>query len=198
MVWRDLSAEQLQQVRHPHPKKGVSGRQLLARFLGLNEQADAKQAIVLDMYVHTLRFGEVCAAHACMRLQAWRGSHAGDKLGKPAGMRCAHCGLMWEECRKDRLLEECRKDLSIRWLMPRHTCRQPLRQLLSGLKPFFCLVLQPVRTARPFLCPPHRVKGFRMTSSRACFPSSRRCTHAPHRSDYRYMSAKGSQVWGRG
>lgn len=58
LVWRDLSSEQLEQIRHPHPKKGLSPRDLLASFQGITNQTQPKAAIVLDLYVHTLRFGE--------------------------------------------------------------------------------------------------------------------------------------------
>ena len=65
LVWRDLDASQLELVRHPHPKQGVSGREHLARFNGLSsDPGDVKSAISLDLYTNTLRFGEV--PYACV------------------------------------------------------------------------------------------------------------------------------------
>ncbi len=61
LVWRDLSAEQLENIRHPHPKKGQSGRDLLALYTGITNPNDDKSAITLDLYTQTLRFGEVRA-----------------------------------------------------------------------------------------------------------------------------------------
>lgn len=58
MIWKDLSAEQLENIRHPHPKKGFTGRDLLAKFLGISDPSNPKDAINLDLYVHTLQFGE--------------------------------------------------------------------------------------------------------------------------------------------
>ncbi len=59
MTWRDLRHEQLEDIRNPHPKKGLTGRDLLARFIGLEDHATNKQsAITLDLYVHALQFGE--------------------------------------------------------------------------------------------------------------------------------------------
>lgn len=69
MVWRDLSAQQLENIRHPHPKEGLTGRDLLSQYVGITEagwprgaaalQAEPKNAINLDLYVHTLQFGQV-------------------------------------------------------------------------------------------------------------------------------------------
>jgi hypothetical protein len=58
LVWKDLSAEQLESIRHPHPKKGKTSRDLLAQFLGFADPSDPKSAISLDLYTHTLQFGE--------------------------------------------------------------------------------------------------------------------------------------------
>ncbi|MEW5297179.1 MAG: hypothetical protein WDW36_000404 [Sanguina aurantia] len=68
MVWRDLSHQQLENIRHPHPKQGLSGRDLLSQYVGITEagwprgaaaiQAEPKNAINLDLYVHTLQFGQ--------------------------------------------------------------------------------------------------------------------------------------------
>lgn len=61
LLWQDLTSERLEQIRSPHPKKGLSGRDLLAQFTGLSSaKSNPKQAIVLDLYVNTLKFGEVC------------------------------------------------------------------------------------------------------------------------------------------
>lgn len=60
-MWRDLSAEQLAQLRTPNPlnKMAPSPRSLLAKLMGLHEPDTPKQAILLDFYVHTLQFGQV-------------------------------------------------------------------------------------------------------------------------------------------
>ncbi|KAG2437565.1 hypothetical protein HYH02_011207 [Chlamydomonas schloesseri] len=59
LVWRDLSSAQLESIRHPHPKKGLTGRDLLAKYTGLADyQTNPKTAIHLDLYVHTLQFGD--------------------------------------------------------------------------------------------------------------------------------------------
>ncbi len=59
LVWKDLSAQQLESIRHPHPKKGLTGRDLLAKFTGLSDyQANPKSAIHLDLYVQVLQFGD--------------------------------------------------------------------------------------------------------------------------------------------
>ncbi|PNW81692.1 hypothetical protein CHLRE_06g256450v5 [Chlamydomonas reinhardtii] len=59
LVWKDLSSAQLESIRHPHPKKGLTGRDLLAKYTGLNDyQTNPKTAIHLDLYVHTLQFGD--------------------------------------------------------------------------------------------------------------------------------------------
>lgn len=66
LLWHDLTSEQLEQIRSPHPKKGLSGRDLLAQFTGLSSaKSNPKQAIVLDLYVNTLKFGEVCRSSSC-------------------------------------------------------------------------------------------------------------------------------------
>lgn len=59
LTWRDLSEQQLQSIRHPHPKKGLTGRDLLASFTGTSDHASSpRSAIALDLYVHTLQQGE--------------------------------------------------------------------------------------------------------------------------------------------
>lgn len=59
LVWKDLSAQQLEAIRHPHPKKGLTGRDLLAKYVGLKDYTnDPKEAVHLDLYVHTLQFGD--------------------------------------------------------------------------------------------------------------------------------------------
>lgn len=79
LVWADLSEEQLALIRNPHPKRGQSPRDLLAKFLGITDPQTPLNAISLDLYVHTLQFGQVSefahawtpCMHACMhpRLQ---------------------------------------------------------------------------------------------------------------------------------
>lgn len=59
LVWHDLSAEQLENIRRPHPKKGLTSRDLLAKFIGIKDQNNPRTAISLDLYVHTLQFGQV-------------------------------------------------------------------------------------------------------------------------------------------
>ncbi|KXZ53860.1 hypothetical protein GPECTOR_6g778 [Gonium pectorale] len=59
LVWKDLTAQQLASIRSPHPKKGLTGRDLLAKYSGLSDyQQNPKTAIHLDLYVHTLQFGD--------------------------------------------------------------------------------------------------------------------------------------------
>jgi hypothetical protein len=70
LVWRDLSAEQLASIRSPHPKKGLTARDLLARFLGISDPSSPKNAISLDLYVHTLQFGQVRFSDLCAREHA--------------------------------------------------------------------------------------------------------------------------------
>lgn len=64
LVWRDLSAEQLGSIRHPHPKKGLTGRDLLVKYLAIGDPSSPRNAITLDLYVHTLQFGQVRARMA--------------------------------------------------------------------------------------------------------------------------------------
>lgn len=59
LVWADLSAEQLESIRHPHPKKGLNGRDLLAKYLGLAPPHQPQQEFSLDLYVHTLQLAQV-------------------------------------------------------------------------------------------------------------------------------------------
>ncbi|GFR43137.1 hypothetical protein Agub_g4154 [Astrephomene gubernaculifera] len=59
LVWRDLTAQQLENIRHPHPKKGLTGRDLLARYMDLTDyQRNPKTAIHLDLYIHTIQLGQ--------------------------------------------------------------------------------------------------------------------------------------------
>jgi hypothetical protein len=59
LVWKDLSAEQLEALRAP--QTGSSARTLLAKFMGLSVDASASptHAILLDMYTYALKFGQV-------------------------------------------------------------------------------------------------------------------------------------------
>lgn len=57
-IWKDLSQAQLLDIRHPHPKKGLTGRDLLAKHLGIVQPEGLRNSIDLDLYVHTLQFGE--------------------------------------------------------------------------------------------------------------------------------------------
>jgi hypothetical protein len=58
-VWKDLTSKQLEAIRHPHPKKGFTGRDILASFTGLSDyQSNPQTAIHLDLYVATLQFGD--------------------------------------------------------------------------------------------------------------------------------------------
>lgn len=59
MLWADLSAEQIDSLRVPSTKKGASVRELLARFLGITDVDTPKNAINLDLYVFTLKHGQV-------------------------------------------------------------------------------------------------------------------------------------------
>ncbi|GIL85896.1 hypothetical protein Vretimale_8967 [Volvox reticuliferus] len=59
LLWKDLTGQQLESIRHPHPKKGLTGRDLLAKYNGLTDyQQNRKTAIHLDVYINTLQFGE--------------------------------------------------------------------------------------------------------------------------------------------
>lgn len=57
-VFKDLTAEQLESIKHPHPKKGQSSRDLLASYLNISDPNEPKQAISLDLYSHTLQFAQ--------------------------------------------------------------------------------------------------------------------------------------------
>ena len=61
----DLMPEQLAAIRHPNPQKGLSGRDLLARFAGCDDGRDPRSALLLDLYVHTLQFGQVGWGGVC-------------------------------------------------------------------------------------------------------------------------------------
>ncbi|GIL64618.1 hypothetical protein Vafri_18511 [Volvox africanus] len=59
LLWKDLTSQQLESIRHPHPKKGLTGRDLLAKYNGLTDyQQNRKTAIHLDVYINALQFGE--------------------------------------------------------------------------------------------------------------------------------------------
>lgn len=58
LVWQDLGAEHLESIRHPHPKKGLTGRDLLAKFSGISDPKNTKSAITLDLYVHALQYAQ--------------------------------------------------------------------------------------------------------------------------------------------
>lgn len=59
LVWKCISASQLNDIKHPHPKRNVTSRQLLAKALGLNNNSpDVKSDISLDLYTRTLQFGQ--------------------------------------------------------------------------------------------------------------------------------------------
>lgn len=62
LVWADLTEEQLGAIRNPHPRKGLTARELLARFLSITDPKSPLNAIILDLYVHTLQFGQASAA----------------------------------------------------------------------------------------------------------------------------------------
>ncbi len=69
LVFSDLSAEQMSQLRNP--KKGLSARELLAKYMGLTDLTQSTQAILLDLYSYTLQFGQVslmqhCLLHQCL------------------------------------------------------------------------------------------------------------------------------------
>ncbi len=57
LVWADLSAEQLASLQRP--KKGFQARDLLAKYLNLSSDTPTQSAILLDMYVGALQFGQV-------------------------------------------------------------------------------------------------------------------------------------------
>eukprot|EP00201_Polytomella_parva_P018872 CAMPEP_0175072598 /NCGR_PEP_ID=MMETSP0052_2-20121109/20011_1 /TAXON_ID=51329 ORGANISM="Polytomella parva, Strain SAG 63-3" /NCGR_SAMPLE_ID=MMETSP0052_2 /ASSEMBLY_ACC=CAM_ASM_000194 /LENGTH=283 /DNA_ID=CAMNT_0016340145 /DNA_START=65 /DNA_END=916 /DNA_ORIENTATION=+ len=57
-VWKDLSEQKLGNIRHPHPKKGFTGRDLLAQYNDIRDVKDPRNEIHLDLYVHTLQFGQ--------------------------------------------------------------------------------------------------------------------------------------------
>lgn len=58
MMWVDLSAADLASLRQAHPKAGLTPRDLLAKAMGLADPQNPRQAILLDLYVHTLQFGQ--------------------------------------------------------------------------------------------------------------------------------------------
>lgn len=64
-TWRDLSANQLQQIRSPDASKGLQPREVLAEYLSLPDPSPtspfhdpSKAAIALDLYISVLRFGD--------------------------------------------------------------------------------------------------------------------------------------------
>jgi hypothetical protein len=61
-----LSAEQIESLRAPSTKKGGSVRELLARFLGLTDMDTPKNAINLDLYIFTLKHGQVSIITRCL------------------------------------------------------------------------------------------------------------------------------------
>lgn len=58
LVWQDLGEEDLESIRHPHPKRGLTGRDLLAKYLKIDEPKNPKNAISLDLYVHVLQYAQ--------------------------------------------------------------------------------------------------------------------------------------------
>lgn len=59
LIWSDLSAEQLQSLRAAPGKKTLSPREQLAKFLGIKDPTAPRSAIELDLYMQTLKFGQV-------------------------------------------------------------------------------------------------------------------------------------------
>lgn len=63
LIWRDLSSDQLAQIRSPDTASGLSSRELLAQYLGLHGTPSplgdaSRTSIGLDLYVSVLRFGD--------------------------------------------------------------------------------------------------------------------------------------------
>lgn len=63
LIWKDLSSEQLAQIRSQDASLGLSSRDLLAQILGLHATPSplgdaSRTSIGLDLYVSALRFGD--------------------------------------------------------------------------------------------------------------------------------------------
>ena len=58
-VWKDLTSEHLDALRTPR-SRSLPPRHLLAKLMGIRNPNEPKDAILLDFYVHTLQFGQVC------------------------------------------------------------------------------------------------------------------------------------------
>jgi len=58
LIWADLNAETLASMHNPQPKAGFSARSQLAKAMGLADPQNPRQAILLDLFVHALAFGQ--------------------------------------------------------------------------------------------------------------------------------------------